>query len=319
MKIPTLLGIATIITLAALATLYYYYAPKSTEQTYYNVTDIKAVNIKSRSVTIVWQTTLPTVGEVIFAESEPLSQEVADSRDRGLKRARMIHFVVLDNLTPGTKYFYNVKNDESVFSEKALEFETARFEENADGELTYSFIKPLKGTILNSNLNPINESLVFLEIPGASSLATFSSTAGNFVLPLKTVLNSSLDKQFVIPADTEAALTIIKGNLKSEVKIKISDDKINLPPIPIGSNLDLTNFKTQQFNKITFSTIPTIGSDFNGDQKVNSLDLSLLKEAAGVANSGSVNTQSNFDINKDGIVDQDDVSEFSEILRRNSN
>ncbi len=316
MKIPTLLGVAAIATLIALAGLYYYYTPKTPLADSFNVTDVKVVNVTADSATVVWQTTTPSVGEVMFGKEEPLSLSALDTRDRGLKRARMVHFVTLNDLTPGTKYLYRVKNDESISQEKALGFETAKFVENRE-EVIYSFIRPIKGTILNTNLNPIDESLIFLEIPGAQSLATFSSTAGNFVLPLKTVLNSDLDKLFTIESGTEAVLTIMKGALRSGVRISISEEKVNLPPVPIGSNLDLTNFKPQPFNKITFSTVPTIGSDFNGDQKVNSLDLAILREAAGDGNSGSVNTQSNFDINKDGIVDQDDVNEFARSLTQN--
>lgn len=314
MKIPTVLGFATIITLMALGGLYYYYSPKEETSANYGVADIKVVNITSNSATVVWQTNMPSVGGVFYNDSEQLSQKAADSRDRGLKRARMVHFANLSNLKPGTKYLYKVTNDEVAFPDQALGFETAKFELKQEDEITYSFLKPLKGTVLNTNLNPVDESLVFLEIPGAQSLGTFSSTAGNFVLPLKTVLSTNLDKLFLIPEDTQAALTVLKGSLRSEVKVTISDNKVNLPPIPVGSNLDLTNFEPQPFNKITFSTIPTIGSDFNGDQIINSLDLAILREAAGEANSGSVNTQSNFDINKDGIVDQDDVNEFAKSL-----
>lgn len=313
MKIPTLIGIAAIIALIALSGLYYYYAPPSPPPANFSVSEVRAINITGNSATIVWESNIPSVGEVLFDKAGTFSQRAGDVRDRGLSKERMVHFVNLSGLTPGTKYSYRIKNDEVVNSE-ILEFQTGTFVEKNEGELTYSFIKPLKGTILNTNLNPISESLVFLEIPGASSLGTFSSTSGNFILPLKTVLNTELDKLFIIPEDTTAKLVIIKGTLRSEVKIKLSEDKVNLPPITIGSNLDLTSFEVQPFTKITFSTVSSFGNDFNGDQRVNSLDLALLKEAAGSAGSGSVNTQSNFDINKDGVVDQDDVNEFAKSL-----
>ena len=312
MKIPTLLGVALIITLIALVGLYYYYTPKA-EESSVEVTDLKVVNITDSSVSVVWQTSLPSVGQVLYGQSESNFQSADDIRDRGFKRARMVHFVTLNNLKPGAVYKYKISNDNLTLLPKALEFKTAKAQNSSNNQLDFSFPKPLKGTILNADLNPVDESLIFLEIDGAQTLATFSSTAGNFILPLKTVFNKQLDKVFVIPTDTKAKLKVIKGALKSEVSILISGKTINLPPITLGSNLNLENYESQPINQITFSTIPAIGSDFNNDQKVNSLDLALLKEAA----SSGVNTQSNFDINKDGIVDLDDVNEFSRSLNGN--
>lgn len=314
MKIPTLLGIALIVTLTALGALYYYYNPAPKENINFQVSNLQVVNITDTQATIIWQTSQPKVGEVEYSSFQMNLKKASDNRDHNQSKARMVHFVSLNNLKPDTKYSYKIKNDEALFPDKALEFKTAKVETGSNDDLTFSFVKPIRGTVLNTNLNPIDESLVLVKIEGAQELATFSSTAGNFIMPLKTVLNKSLDKIFTIPNETRAQLIIVKGDLKSEVKIMISEDSLNLPPISIGTNLDLTNYKLKSITKITFSTIPSFGNDFNGDAKVNSLDLALLREAA---KSGTVNTQSNFDINKDGIVDQEDVDQFSKSLAGN--
>lgn len=318
MKIPTLLGIALIITLIALSGMYYYYIPRNPPGVNMQITDLKSVNISDTSAVIVWQTSSPTHGQVIYSSQfQQLSETASDARDRVQIQPRQVHFVTINKLKPNTRYNYKIKNDGSTFPQTALEFKTANFEIPSGDDLTFSFIKPVKGTILNTNLNPISESLIFLKIPGASDLATFSSTAGNFVMPLRTVLNTGLDKLFIIPPGTAADLTIVKGALKSSIKIVLDEDTVNLPPVPIGSNLDLTHFQIQPLSKITFNNPPPSGSDFNGDSKVNSLDLAMLREAAKPGSLIGTDTRSKFDINGDGLVDQKDIEEFSRILTGN--
>lgn len=312
MKIPTLLGIAMVITLVALGGLYYYYAPDPKPDADFQVSNLQVVNISNTSATVVWQTSSPATGEVEFGQFEQLSEKSSDNRDRTQPQARSVHFVTLNKLKPNTSYSYKIKNNDTPYPDKALGFKTANIPEAKAADLTFSFIKPLKGTVLNTNLNPIDESLIFLKIPGVQDLATFSSTAGNFILPLKSILNKELDKVFIVPPDSLADLTIIKGSFKSDVKIKISKDTINLPPIPIGANLDLTNFKSPTITKITFKG-DQIEFDFNGDSKINSLDMAILREAAGSAR--GTDTQSRFDINGDGIIDQKDIDIFSKALK----
>lgn len=315
MRIPTLVGLALLITLIVSLGLYLYYYKEQPKAADFQITNLEVVNIGRTSATIVWQTSLPTTGIVMYSRSEALSEKAEDNRDRTQSKSRLIHFVTLNNLEPNTRYIYKLKNDSEVI-QKTLDFKTANIPPTSSEDLNFSFLKPLKGTVLNTNLNPIDESLIFLEVPGAQKLATFSSTAGNFLLPLRTVLSQDLSQLFIIAPDTQANLTIINGALSSKVKILISDNTVNLPPIPIGSNLDLSNFKPQPISKIIFNLTPSTGIDFNGDGKINSLDLALLRATAkpgGLKGTGT----SKYDINSDGNIDQKDVDEFSRILTGN--
>lgn len=312
MKIPTLIGLTLIIALIASAILFFYRQKPENRQEV-AVTDLQAVNIFDNSATIVWQTAQPVIGEVTFGQSENLNEKARDNRDRGQSEPRVTHFVTLRNLKPSTKYFYKVNNNAAEYPEKIMEFTTAVSPPTSD-EPSFSFLKPLKGTLLSINLNPIDESLIFLTIPGAQNLATFSSTAGNFILPLKQVYNQNLDQLFTIAPDTPATLMIQKGNLQSKVNILISDTTVNLPPVSIGNNLDLTNYQPQPISAITIGQTAKVKLDFNSDGIVNSLDLAILR---GKANSELVLTleeQSGYDVNLDGIVDQKDVDEYSRAL-----
>jgi len=309
---PTLIGITLIIALIASAILYFHKkAPEKLQEV--GVTDLQTVNIFATSATIVWQTEQPVIGEVVFNQSENLREEARDNRDRGQSEPRITHFVTLKNLKPNTKYFYKIKNDGVESAEKVIEFITAASPPSSN-EPSFSFLKPLKGTILNTNFNPIDESLIFLTIPGAQNLATFSSTAGNFILPLKQVYTQNLDQLFTITPDTPAILVIQKGNLQSKVNILISDTTVGLPPISIGNNLDLTNYQPQPISIISIGQNIKVKLDFNNDGIINSLDLAILRGKANSKQVLSLEEQSGYDINSDGIVNQKDVDEFSKAL-----
>lgn len=316
MKIPTLLGITLIIAIIGSLVYWFFYRQTIPLGQQIQVKELQAVNISDTSTTLVWQTNTPAFGEVNYGQTQKLGLKASDNRNRFDPKPRLTHFVTITNLKPDTQYFYKISSDSYFYPEKAAAFKTAPAIDPSN-DLEFSFIKPLKGTILNTNLNPIDESLIFIKIPGAQNLATFSSTSGNFILPLKLVLSEDLSQVFFIPEGTPAKLSIKKGDLTSEVKILISDKTINLPPIPIGNNLDLENFQPQSITKISFGERTQIKLDFNNDSKINSLDLAMLRAQINSRGTPSTENLNRYDVNPDGILDQKDIDAFSKTLQVN--
>ncbi len=316
MKIPTLLGITLIIAITGSSLYWFFYRQTPIGSPKIQVSELEVVNIFDTSATVIWQTKIPALGEVSYGQSDLLGKKVPDNRNRFDPKPRLTHFVTITNLKPDTQYFYKVGSDSNFYPEKAMAFKTAPAIDPSN-DLEFSFIKPLKGTILSTNLNPIDESLVLLKIPGAQNLATFSSTAGNFILPLKLVLSEDLSQVFFIPEGSRSSLIIKKGDLSSSVKILISENAVNLPPVPIGNNLDLENYKPQQITKISFGENVPIRLDFNNDQKINSLDLATLRSQVNSKNIPDTENLNKFDVNADGVLDQKDINAFSKTLQIN--
>jgi hypothetical protein len=312
MKIPTLIGIAVIVALIVTGALFYLRkdAPTGSD---IKVTDLTVVNVSDTSATIVWQTSVPSTGSVLYGENPDPRSKQNDNRDHAQQQNRITHFVTVNNLKPKTKYFYRILNNNVSHPQTAQEFVTADKIPETD-EISFSFIKPIKGTVLSTNLNPVDESLVFLKIPGAQSIATFSSTAGNFILSLKTILNENLSGLYLIASETQAQITIVKGNLKSDVKMTISDDTVNLPPIALGNNLDLTDYVTPPITAISIGQNSSVKLDFNDDNKINSLDLAILRTKSSAKSLPSKEDLDKFDITRDGVIDQSDVDSFSRSL-----
>lgn len=314
MKIPTLIGIALIIALIGSMGYWFLYKGNTIEQANFEVSDLQTLNISNNTATVVWQTNLPALGQVLYGESENLNLKSSDNRDIKNPVPRFTHFVTLKNLKPNTKYFYQIINSSGSYP-PTLEFTTSNLEDSDN--LSFSFLKPVKGTILNTSLNPIDESLIFFSIPGAQNLATFSSTAGNFIMPLKIVLDKDLKKVFNISSGTSAIMTVKKKNLESKVALIISDKTVNLPPITIGTSLDLSKYAKPPISTILIRSKRQTNFDFNRDGKINSLDLAILREKTTTRNLPEPEDLERFDITSDGAITQEDVDVFSRSLVKN--
>lgn len=313
MKIPTLLGLALLITVLVVGVFLFVYNQKiiSQNRVRFAPKKIQIVNISDLQVSVIWQTDVPTNGAVSFGEGRNLTQTENDARDRIGPNNFIIHFVTLKNLKPDTTYNYQIISGGVEFFDKPQSFKTAKSLTDSSGTDKQNQTKPLRGTILNTNLNPIDEALVFLAIKGAQDIVGFTGTSGNFVIPLKDIRSSDLTSFVNLNTKTDATLTINRVGLESQVQLSLPVTDKPLPPLVIGQNINLKDYLTNQANqsKPAAEKPPVSNSekfDLNGDGKVNSLDLSVI-----VQNFGKNPKNKKADLNSDGKVDQDDIDLIS--------
>ncbi len=301
-KIPTLLGLSLLITALILGIFLYFYQQNisNKHRTLYNPTEILITNVLADQVTITWWTETPTLGQVAYGTNNQLTEIANDNRDNKESRNRQVHFVTLRNLKPETNYYYQVLANGVKYPENALSFKTANFLENSTPN------KPLRGSVLNTNLNPIDEALVTLHIDGASEMTTFTSTAGNFIIPLKELRTSDLSAPFLIEKNTPALIIIKKGSLQSQVELNLPiGESTLLPPLTIGQNINLKGVLPELDSQQNSNSSNPY--DLNSDGKINSLDLAIITQNDGkqVAND-STSEMKKSDLNKDGFIDKKD-------------
>ncbi len=291
MKIPTLLALSLLIMAIGLGIVIFKYNQKVVvfSKVQLQPESINIVNITDISAVAVWQTVNLTTGSIkLFSDSG--EKEEFDDRDQNDQAARITHFVSIKNLQPDTFYTFQIKSGGHLFSEETLSFKTAK-KANDQKSIT---LKPILGTIKTQEQQPLGEGLVILETPEGSTLATYTTIAGNFLLPLTELRDRELSQEF--PAENvEAKLIVQKGDLTSNVQIKLSSkEQRALPPIIIGQNADYTDLPP----------LPTFfeEADLNQDGVVNSLDLSIIFN-----NLGKNPKEKRADLNNDGIVDGKDV------------
>lgn len=269
--------------------------------------NIQIANITDTQATLLWQTINPVVGKVVYSQSENLTHLKSDDRDKDTPAKRYTHFVTLTNLNPDTKYFFKIQNGSTRSPQKPLEFQTAAKNLSTPN-------KPVIGKILDTNLLPIDEALIYLKLPQSTTQGAHTSTSGNFVLSLVNLAKSDLSQEISILPNTQASLIIRKANLVSNIKITLPQDN-NLPPIILGQDFDFSGQDIQQID-------PDI--DLNNDGTINSLDLARLSEIISQSSKkafeptfkGPTKEEKNkADVNKDGLLNQTDLEIFKRYLQ----
>lgn len=300
-KIPTLVGLT--ILLIGLAGGVYLVTQnqtlKSKAAVSFQPKNINIANLNDTSATIYWQSDEATSG---FIQAWIGSQDKSvyrDDRDPSSPESHKLHFVTLTKLQPNTTYFYQIHSGSVTFPEQPASFKTIATTQTLDWS-------PLVGTIIDTNNQAVDEVIITLDLPETHKLATITKTGGNFILPLAEVKVADLTSP-PSPNTTYAAKLNVLGTLKTaQATILLPPQDVALPPVVLGSNVDLTKQEKpvpQITPKISSISAGINKYDINGDGVVNFTDLSIVLQNFGpTANSKNPKA----DLNGDGVIDQKD-------------
>lgn len=259
-KIPTLLGLAVLIIGLGVGIFLVSQNQILKSKASQNIIPkkINVVNINGNSASIYWQTDQPVSSFIQAGPMPSLGLTFKDDRDTLSPKAHLLHFVTLTGLTPDTTYYYKITTGSTSYPGGIpFTFKTSSASKASPHQ-------PLIGTVMDSTLQPVTESLLTLEVPGNQPIATITKVGGNFILPLISLQN--IDK---LPA----SLIVFDLERSSTVSLILPPTQAVLPPITLGQNLDLTNRVTTP----EASPSTTINKhDLNGDGIVNALDRAII-------------------------------------------
>lgn len=308
-RIPTIFGLSLLMIALILGASIYYYQQILSEQKMVLLTPkkIELTNITDSSVTITWQTDIPSRGNVIFTKDSSKSQNQLDYRDKKKRQNWITHYVTLQNLDSDSKYLYKIQVGDYTYPDSPLEFRTAQISGDKFFDSQPLLNQPVRGTVVDSNFKPVDEAIVFLKISGASKLSTFVSTAGNFIIPLTDLRTEDLKNLFILKESTDATLEILRGNTQSLVDITLPLNSQSLSALQLGRNINLKEYLAISSNQVNKDS--KIKFDLNSDNKVNSVDLSILLD-----NFGKNPKVKAADFNSDGVVDQKDIDLLQKAL-----
>lgn len=259
-KIPTLLGLGVILLGIAVGVFLVlreqaFFTQAAPSQTPQNIT---VSNIEDSSAAISWQTSSPSLGFVTYGQNDSGEETTLDDRD-SVPQSHQIHYVTIKNLLPKTEYKYKVVSGK--IKSEVLKFTTAS---QTDKKAQFS---PVIGSASQDN-KPLAEGIAYLTITGVTPQSALIKNLGNFLIPL-TNLN--------LEANTEAKITINSPNGQANILFLLKEDGVNLPPLNIGDNLDLTIPASPTPSPTPDLTI----YDLNKDKKINAADYSLAQKNKG--------------------------------------
>lgn len=314
-KIPTILGLG-IILLGIVAGVYLNLkeqiflsqaAPNLTPQniTLTNITDSEAV--------ISWQTNSPAASFITFGQNNPGEQTVLDDRDNPVPgstgpKPRLTHYVTLKNLLPKTNYQYKVVSGK--IASNVEKFQTAQPLSVQTG------FSPIIGSVLSGD-SPLDDGIVYLSIPEATTQSALIKTGGNFLIPLAQIRKTDMT-DYQLTEGTTAKLTVHSDKGESNVLFKLKANSLPLPPVKLGQNIDLTTPEETPPPTPTAKDLHKF--DLNGDGKINAADNAIilqnfgpLREASNPPAGGPKDKRA--DLNGDGKVDQKDLDLMAQELK----
>ena len=299
-KIPTLLGLGVILIgigvgvfLSLREQIFLSGAAPSQEPQ-----NIKVSNIEDSSISLSWQTSSPSLGFVTFGQQDPGEQIVLDDRDNKVPQSHQLHYVTLKNLLPKTSYQYKIVSGKIIT--KVFNFTTASVTTTQTG------FNPVIGSVLDGKKS-IDEGIAFLSISDATIQSSLVKNFGNFLIPLSSLRKQNLSDIYSLSSDTAAKVTIIGANGEVSAVFNIKPNGVNLPPLILGQNIDLTT------PEITSTPTPNPTDlsiyDLNKDGKINSADYSLAQK-----NNGKKISSVRSDLTTDRIIDDKYLKELTSLI-----
>lgn len=297
LKIPTLLGLGIIISgivtgvflVLREQTIISKASPDVTAQ------NITISNITDNLVTVSYQTSVSTPSFITFGQASPNETTVLDDKDNhppaGGPKPYLMHYFTIKNLLPKTTYQYKIISGK--VSSGIFKFTTAAPVASQAG------FRPIIGSVLDKD-HPLDAGIVYLLSDGAATQSAQVKNSGNFLIPLADIRKSDLSDRFPLSGDTTIKLTIISAKGQANVLLKLNAPNLELGPIKIGEDLDLTTVPSaQQLINIY---------DLNGDGKINAVDNAILFQNFGPLREASKNPKDKkADLNGDDVVDQKDL------------
>lgn len=257
--------------------------------------NITLSNIGDDSVTISWQTSTPVASFVKFGQANSDERVILDDRDTKNPQPYTIHYVTIKNLLPKTTYQYKVVSNK--IQSDILKFTTAVPLSAQTG------FQPIIGSVLDNN-TPVEEAIIYLSIADSVIQSALTKTEGNFLIPISQIRKADLSDTYPLTEDTIAKLTILSEKGEATLLFKLGNFDKELPPITLGENLDFT---TSSYDLDKY--------DLNGDGKINAADNATVLQNFGPPTAGGLKNKRT-DLNKDGIVDQEDLDLMSKQINQ---
>lgn len=234
MRIPTLLGLTILITIILFATMFYLYRQDNNSKIRDSLAplSIRYTNVTDNSFTVTWTSPQETAGSLSWGTSSNLGNHQADDRDQKNPTDRITHSATLTNLQENTNYFFKIRSGAFFYPNQPLSVKTT-------AKLQPTTQNPVIGKLLDSDLKPLTDTIVFLEISGAAPLSAIPNAEGFFLIPLADLKTTDLKSTLKLPEKTTGITLIQTGLSQSRIKVNLPA-KSPLTPVLLGQDIDLT-------------------------------------------------------------------------------
>lgn len=283
-KLPTLLGLFSIVSLLAGITLVLKVSQKIFPEEITPPVKVKITNIRNNSFSVSWLTSEKKIkGKIVFGENPALNtNEALDDRDQvaGKSSLYFTHHVTVSFLKPETRYFFKIVSGKKIYDENGKPFSLT----TAPAMVPPPSALPAFGSVLKKDGTPVRDAIVYLTVGDSSLLSAPVKPSGNFLLPKNQARNKTLSAYADINLGTKEEIVIESEGETTKITAEVGKDS-PFPQITLGENRD---FRTLTYETPRISSAPLISP-----QAIVSLERRfgfsslLVPRAVGVATVGA--------------------------------
>lgn len=141
------------------------------------------------------------------------------------------HYFIVNNLKEKSKYSYSLINAGKTYTNQNYSFTTAS---KPIGNIPTSNLA--WGRVFNPDMSPASNSIVYLNLPGASPLSSPVTENGYWNISLAISFNSDKNNWFSIPSDSQEDIIVISADGQTTQITSHSSRNNPVPDIIIGQN-----------------------------------------------------------------------------------
>jgi len=239
-KVPTLIGLVVIVVGLA-ASLF---LVKRSQVLFLRAKEgtipgqIKVTNITDNSFTVSWFTSELAEGSV-RSGTKPGAIDIQnlDERDlnSGEKESHFSHYVSLNNLNPGTVYYFEIYSDSYKYDDNGKPYQIttapeAKSKESAS-DLSY-------GSVFGIDGGPAEGAIVYFNVGDSTLQSSLVTSAGNWAVSLSQARTLDLS-DFVTYSPDETIIEIfVQDRQQTATVVTTTGQDDPVPPITLGENLN---------------------------------------------------------------------------------
>ncbi len=204
--------------------------------------EVRITNITDSSFTVSWVTDSPTGGFVKYGESESsLNQTALDE----IENPSLTHFASVRALNPNTQYFIKINSESQDYDNNGSAWTTTTGAVLGNTEATII----ISGKVELQNQAPVSSTLVYAQIIGSSSLSSFTTEDGNWLITLSFARTTDLSSYFPIDVNDSVVEILVQAGGAEVATAKIHPSAAKpAPPIILGQVHDFTNLQAANAN-----------------------------------------------------------------------
>lgn len=218
--------------------------------------DIQISNITPNSFTLTFITDSEVSATMSYGDSRTLEKVAFDIRDTKGPAPHRVHFITVNNLDPGKKYFYTITSGDGTFQNDTIPFEVSTPSVQEKFVASAKPILSITGKIIPDNNTILDDTLIVVNSDNTQSLSTLVSRNGNFEINLDNLYKKDLSGLMSLDSKSKLKLIATNGDQISTISFLLNQAD-PLPPIALAQNYDFTtNFTVPAIATQSADTTP---------------------------------------------------------------